>query len=414
VLAFERRPRWLRPLVRHVLATYRERPSDRRRELHAFIEHRLASVRTQQMPQVVRRLLPQAEMGRMRRPVPDVATTPDLAAFLDLHLGELAWLADCRGLERTVADERLRNYRYAWIPRDRGLPRLIEQPKRMLKETQRRVLREILDRVPPHPDAQGFRRGHSVLTHARRHTGQEVVLRFDLEDFFASVSAGRVYGVFRGAGYPEEVAYRLTGLCTNVVPRTQWAARSCGDTRLLGAWHRLGRRLATPHLPQGAPTSPAFANLAAFGLDRRLSALAASTGAVYSRYADDLTLSGGSWLTAHQLELRRLIVEIVRDEGFRLNDRKSRLVTGAGRQVVTGVVVNIRPNIARHEFDRLKAMLHDAVLNGPAAANRSREPDFRGHLLGRISWVESLNPSRGARLRRRFAAIDWPAHDPPS
>jgi RNA-directed DNA polymerase len=60
-------------------------------------------------------------------------------------------------------------------------------------------LRGILDRVPPDADGQGFRRGHSVLTNARRHVGQRVVIGFDLEEFFASVEASRVYGIFRGA-----------------------------------------------------------------------------------------------------------------------------------------------------------------------------------------------------------------------
>jgi len=128
---------------------------------------------------------------------------------------------------------------------------------------------------------------------------------------------------------------------------------------------------------------------------------------VYSRYADDLTLSGGTWLISHQADIRRLVARIVRDEGFRLNDRKSRLVTRAGRQVVTGVVVNDRPNPPRGEYDRLRAVIHDATQNGPTIANRDGRTDFRGHLLGRIAWVESLNPSRGATLRRSFMRVDW-------
>jgi RNA-directed DNA polymerase len=90
-----------------------------------------------------------------------------------------------------------------------------------------------------------------------------------------------------------------------------------------------------------------------------------------------------------------------------LNDRKSHLTTRAGRQIVTGVVVNERPNVPRREFDRLKATLRDAAKKGPSAANREDRPDFRSHLLGRIEWVASLNPPRGEKLRGLFAGIQW-------
>jgi RNA-directed DNA polymerase len=359
VLETERKPGWLRPLTQRALAAYRDRPIDSRREFHAWVGLELERIaRRARAPRIAHRLFAEAAMGRMRWAVPPIATTTELASFLDLHPPELSWLADALGHERTVSDERLRNYRYAWIPRDDGVPRLIEAPKRHLKELQRRVLHQILDCIPPHEDAQGFRRGHSVFTNARRHVGQRVVVGFDLEDFFASVSAGRVFGVFRSAGYPEPVAHRLTALCTNVLPRQVWEQLvQPREPRLLPSYHRLGRRLATPHLPQGAPASPALANLCAFGIDRRLSALAASMGAIYSRYADDLAFSGDRWLIGHQADLRALVAKVVTEEGFRIKERKTHLTTSAGRQLVTGVVVNERPNVPRREFDLLKATL---------------------------------------------------------
>ncbi len=82
-------------------------------------------------------------------------------------------------------------------------------------------------------------------------------------------------------------------------------------------------------------------------------------------------------------------------------------MTRAGRQRVCGIVVNAHPNVAREEYDRLKAILHNAAVRGPSAENRAGVSDFRAHLLGRIAWVESLNPARGAKLRARFAQIDW-------
>jgi RNA-directed DNA polymerase len=412
--ALDRRPRWVRPVARQVLAAYHRPPSDRPRELARFIELALRDHRPSreepELPRVRRWLVPEPAMGWRPWPVPEIASVGALASFLGVSDGDLAWFADARSLERTIDDDRLRHYRYATLRRPGRPVRVIERPKRRLKQIHRRILHDILDWIPAHEAAHGFTRGRSVRSHASEHTGQFVVIRFDLEDFFASIAARRVYGIFRTAGYPESVAHSLTSLTSNVVP-----AGLCSslprpvDSAQIDAHHRLGRRLATPHLPQGAPTSPALANLAAFRLDRRLTGLAASLEVNYTRYADDLTFSGPVRLVRAANTLRRAVTEIAREEGFRVNDHKSILATRAGRQRVCGVVVNERLNAPRYEYDVLKAILHNSRVHGPASQNRDALPDFRAHLLGRVSWLESLNPERGKKLRRQFADIAW--HD---
>src|SRR4051812_32496901 len=396
-------------VARAVVAAYHRPPLDRPRELAAFIAVVLEPLPAPpRRPRVRRWYVPPPGMGRTPWPVPEIAATGELAAFFGLGDGELAWPAAARRRERSTPDEPLRNYRYDWLFRADGPPRVIERPKARLKAAQRRVLDEILVWVPPHDAAHGFVRGRSVRTHAAGHGGAEVVVRVDLEDFFASIAAGRVYGILRTAGYHESVAHALTALTTNVVPAAEW--ESVPRPRrpwLVDAHFRLGRRLATPHLPQGAPTSPALANLCAFRLDRRLTGLARAFGARYTRYADDLVISGDRRLAAAATTLRAAITSIARDEGFAVNARKSRLMTRAGRQRVTGVVVNERLNVARDDYDELKAILHNGARRGPAGENRAGVPDFRAPLLGRIAWVDSLPPARGARLRERFARIEW-------
>lgn len=411
--AIGRKPKWLETVVTEALVAYRDRPADRRRELGAFIAQILEQVDERnrlprRAPTVRKDFDFTPEMGRARWPVPDIRTLVELGDYLGVGAPDLGWLADPRALERIVVDQKLANYHYAWLPRPSGTPRLIEAPKPWLKKLQRRVLHRILGAIPPHEAAHGFRAGHSALTHARRHSGQAVVMGFDLEDFFAAISAGRVFGIFRTAGYPEEVAHTLTALCTNSAPagvlRTAPTARAA---IVNGSAYRLRQALATPHLPQGAPTSPALANLSAYRLDCRLSGLAESFGAVYSRYADDITVSGARSLVARAQVVRRLVGQIVSEEGFSLNSDKTHLTTAAGRQQVTGVVVNDGPNIARADFDLLKAQLHSAATHGPAAANRTGIDDFRAHLMGRVAWVEHVNPQRGAKLRRVFERIAW-------
>jgi len=142
-------------------------------------------------------------------------------------------------------------------------------------------------------------------------------------------------------------------------------------------------------------------------LDRRLHGLAARFGAAYTRYADDIALSGGSLLLARATDVRVAIAAIAREEGFSVNVRKSALMTRAGRQRVCGIVVNAHPNVARSEYDRLKAILHNCAVRGPAEHNRGGVADLRAHLTGRVTWVESVNPVRGAKLRARLEQIDW-------
>lgn len=405
---------WIRPLAREVLTGYRRPPADRPRELSRFIERVLedlpAAEDHPEPPRVGRWLIPEPEMGRRRWPVPEIASLGALGEFLRVGDGELAWLSDVRGLERTVEGERLRNYWYGTIDRPGRPVRVIERPKHRLKAIQRRILHEILDWIPPHDAAHGFVAGRSVRTHAASHSGRQVVVRLDLEDFFSSITAGRIHGIFRTAGYAESVAHTLTGFSTNVVPVEFWAALPRPtDPRQIDAHHRLGRRLATPHLPQGAPTSPALANLAAFRLDRRLTGLAASLGIDYTRYADDLTFSGPARLARLGGTLRGAVADIAREEGFVVNPQKSTLVTRAGRQRICGTVVNEHPNVARDEYDRLRAVLHNCAVHGPRSQNRTAIPEFRAHLLGRIAWVGSLNARRAEKLRRQFAAITWDA-----
>jgi hypothetical protein len=416
----DRWPSWMEGLALAVVAVHRTAPLDRRDELAGLIEAFLAGRPAREgetdPPRLLRVPVDEVAARRAlgRRPlehgwaIAEVESVAALAERLELSHGQLAWLADVRGLERTVPDERLRNYRYRAVPRRGGLPRVIEAPKARLKEIQRWVLHEILDHVPAHGAAHGFTPGRSAVTHARLHTRQDTVLRLDVKDFFTSIAAGRVHGIFRTLGYASPVAHALTGICTNTIPHVVWRdLPKTSDPRLVQPQFWLGRQLATPHLPQGAPTSPALANLAAFRLDRRLAGLAAASGLTYSRYADDLTFSGPAGLRRRRDQFEASAASIARDEGFALNVAKSALHSAGGRQSVCGIVVNVHPNLMRAEYDRLKAILHNAVRDGPAGQNRSGVANFEAHLRGRISWVSSLNPQRGEKLRQQFAEVDW-------
>lgn len=329
--------------------------------------------------------------------LPAFAIPDELAEWLGHPTGKIAWLTArfLPGERHTVATS---HYVYAWKrKRSRGA-RLIESPKLLLREVQSRILREILDRVPPHPAAHGFVRGRSISTNAALHCGQAVVVKWDLSDFYASVRFNRVVAIFRSLGYSREAAIWLGSLTTNAAP---------SDLPIEGVSMWDVRPYAPRHLPQGAPTSPALANLSAFSLDVRLSGLARSFGGRYSRYADDITISGDEAFARRLTSLIPLVETVIRQERFHVHPTKRQVLRRGQRQSVAGVVVNEKPNVRRKDFDCLKAILYNAVKHGPASQNREAHPDFAAHLRGRVAHVAMLNRERGDKLMRLYEQIKF-------
>lgn len=338
---------------------------------------------------------------------PPLADSAALAGWLGITVEELDWFTFCAA-RRRQGPLHAQHYGFSWQGKRTGGVRLIEAPRRRLKTLQQRVLHGLLDHVPVHEQCHGFVAGRSVLSHAARHAGQAVVLKFDLRDFFSSIGISRVTAIFQTLGYPQGVAAQLSALCTVSTPDV--VLQRLRDEGELDWWR--AKQLASPHLPQGAPTSPALANLSAFNLDLRLDGLAHVLGARYSRYADDLVLSGPASLGRVAQRVGAWVAHIAREEGYALNHRKTRHATQAARQRICGVVVNAHPNLPRPEFDRLRAVLHRCVVEGPASQNRDGHADFRAHLLGRLQWAAQVNPDKARRLHTLWDRIDWPPRQP--
>ena len=312
--------------------------------------------------------------------VPRIETAGDLAGWLQLSVGELEWLADLKGLST--------HYHYRKITKPSGGFRLIEAPKPRLKELQRKILSGILEKIPPHPAVHGFLKRRSIKTFVAPHTGRRVVLKMDILDFFPSISGARVQAFFRTAGYPEAVADLLGGICTTAAPHE----------------YEIYNR---PHLPQGAPTSPALANIAFYRADCRLAGLAKSAGAEYTRYADDLAFSGSEEFDRCVERFSIHAAAIVHEEGFSVHHRKTRIMRQSVRQHLAGLVANQRANVRRTDFDRIKATLTNCIRLGPKSQNRENHPHFRLHLEGKVAFVESINQEKGKRLRALFEQIPW-------
>lgn len=270
-----------------------------------------------------------------------------------------------------------KQYKVYSIKKASGGYRKITAPKIGIKTIQKWILKNILEKVSIHNNCEGFRLGRSIVTNCRRHTNKEIILKFDIKDFFPSINFKRVLGMFLSLGYVFNVSYLLAKLTTY------------GD-----------------ELPQGSPTSPAIANIILKRLDSRLAGLAEKSKANYSRYADDITFSGND---KSVLKTIPLIKKIIGEEGFRLPSKKGGIYRKGVQQKVTGLIVNKKISIPRDRIRLLRAVLHNCSLFG---LNRQRKKwkdvfhikehftkeDFVEVLKGNIAFVRMVNPSLAESL----------------
>jgi RNA-directed DNA polymerase len=312
--------------------------------------------------------------------LPLLYSEEDLADLLGISLSRLRWFTFDKAAETTW------HYVRYTVPKRSGGERVILAPKAELKALQRKALSAIIGQAPVALAAHGFVPGKSTATNARAHVGQSVILKLDLQDFFPSITFARVRGMLIALGYPFAVASALALLCTEY-------DREEFDYTGKRYFISVGPR----HLVQGAPTSPALANLVAWRLDRRLAGLAKARGFTYTRYADDLVFSGAD--PAAVQGLRIMAERIIRDEHFTVNRAKTKVARQSARQVVTGLVVNQQVGTPRALRRRLRAILHNAAQEGLAAQNREGRQDYAAYLQGMIAYVNAGNPAHAVKLR---------------
>lgn len=328
--------------------------------------------------------LPNAEERAAENELPPLDGPQQLADALELPVARLRWLAYHRDAAELI------HYRRFLIPKRSGGTRAIWAPLPKLMAAQRWILQNIVERLPVHGAVHGFFAGRSTITNADRHGGARVVLKMDIKDFFPTVTLPRVKGLFRKAGYREQVATLLALLCTES-PRE--IVEENGKTYYVA----LGPRC----LPQGAPTSPAITNTLCLKLDQRLTGIARSLGWRYTRYADDMTFSlpQGHKGKPRLGSLIGLVTRIVEAEGFAINADKTRVSRKGARQTVTGLVVNgdKPPRTPRTLRRQMRAAAHNLSRGKPL-----KEGDTRARLAGFAAYIHATDPALGAKLLQAF------------
>ena len=319
----------------------------------------------------------------------------------------LADLASVLGIKESVVTYFLkegvvsRHYTCFAIPKKNGGLRIIEAPNKQLKYIQKK-LNAILEYIyQPKISTHGYVKTKSVVTNAYPHIGKAIVVNLDIEDFFSSIHFGRILGLFQKQpfNFNKTIAKSLaTFVCYN-------------------------RRL-----PQGAPTSPVISNFIARTLDNDLIKLCARYKLIYTRYCDDITISTKAVSLPESIlnsedKLGNELLEVLRKNNFKINFSKVRVQRKASRQMVTGLVVNEKPNLLNKKYRHLRTVLYYTFLNGLEQGARKNnflndkgKPDvyrFCMWLLGSINYckmVMGIYSSKYQRLAYYYNAIVEEAH----
>lgn len=338
-------------------------------------------------------------------PIPGALPPENVPYVLDdfslaMHLG-----VRCRTLWYLITTKQDLYKRFS-IPKKSGGKRIIHAPEARLKYVQKQI-DFVLLRTQHMGDSVGaYRPGIGCRYSVERHAGHYVRIALDIQDFFPSHSRARVRNFLkRTFGYDHRVCSMIADLCT--VGERIASPKMKGELRL------------RHYTPQGSPASPTLCNLMAQeAIDVPVLNFLKGSGWVYTRYADDLTISHPDKKTRDEIQhIIDAVVKLVQGGEYREHRKKRRVQRQPAQQRMLGMVCNVHPNIPKYEYRRYRALLHNCLHHGFAvnAVRYGFDPDnmaleaedalvgsFIAHLDGKINYFHGINPKRASNLRRQL------------
>ena len=283
-----------------------------------------------------------------------------------------------------VSDSKI--YEYAVSGRQEGFYEKLEIPKRgrnrmgefrevykashqWVAQIHRSVSMLVTNSIHFEKHVQGFLKGRSTLTNAELHLRKSIILHADIRNFFNAITQSQVAKAFVTIGAKSEVAELLGRICT-----------------------------IDGFLRQGTRCSPIISNLVCKNLDQAMLDLASTHDCTYSRYADNMTISG------KQIPDIVDVAQIMKDNGFELRDTGCYTQRRGARQFVTGlsVVDQEKPRLPKQMKRRLRLVVYYASKYGKEHFDISRQIDTIApswvQLEGMIAYAHSIEPDFANKL----------------
>lgn len=254
------------------------------------------------------------------------------------------------------------------IPKKDGTSRTLYVPHLALKVVQRWILKEILENINVSCQAMAFLpKKNGLRVNAEYHKKYVYILKMDIKNFFGSIQEKQVFQLFCRIGYNTEVSAILANLCTY-----------------------------KDVLPQGAVTSPYIANLVTYHLDVSLNGLCSRKDIVYTRYADDLSFSSNNRTKLNSIE--KIVRYIVKEEGFEINEKKTRYLSNDVKKTITGITINNEEvHVDKALKKKIRAMIFNSIVNKDYTRNEK--------IKGSIAYVDSIEEGYREKILKYIIQI---------
>lgn len=253
-----------------------------------------------------------------------------------------------------------------------GTIRNINAPNKYLKEKQKLILNNLLEKIKLPRCVFGGLKGKSIIENAKQHINNDYLFNIDIKSFFPSVHWKIINKLFLDLGFCKEVSMILNNLTT---------LNYC--------------------LPQGAPTSPYLANLVLTNLDYRLYNLCKNNRLIYTRYFDDISVSGDKRIEL----LKEIFFDIINEEGYKVKKEKTYFYKPGEIKKITGILIKNRELFIDDE--KLLKYIISVKRNGLSYLKSANFVKEKQSLIGKINFIKSVNLERGKILEKEFKLIKW-------
>ncbi|PWN59764.1 reverse transcriptase domain-containing protein [Chryseobacterium viscerum] len=305
------------------------------------------------------------------------------------------------------------------IKKKSGEDRIIHSPAPGLKAIQKCINVIFQSIYEVNPAATGFVIGKSIVDNGIVHSGKNYVFNLDLKDFFSSIDQARIWGRLKVPPFNLneqngnlEIANIIASLCCHEMEVERFDA-------INNKWEKVIKNV----VPQGAPTSPTLINIICQKLDFYLSAVAKRFSLRYTRYADDITFSSDHNVYHNNGEFLTEIKRIIKSERFDIKDSKTHLQKRGYRQEVTGLVVNVKPNVHSKYVKQIRHWLYIWEKHGYEYASKffinpylknkinpkDNIPDLYIILRGKLNYLKMIKGSDNStyiKLSNRFDLLN--------